>query len=574
MPYQKICVISHLLVMLNHQPQNTMKSLFNKACKSFILTAIVCGTWAVSAQNPIRVYNSVTIDRSDCTSLSKIILHLPYCESNDYQYVENHRFGPQGQVRTTDEDQRYIWLKNTNFTNLPSQITYTDTFDFISTHFVRNLDSITTLYPYDPTSEEILWFTGTEDVYVTPQNPVIDSLADLIWNQSSNVLDFARRSYEYVASHLTYQNPNTGLHSIADIIADGGGDCGNFASFYISILRNKGIPARHVIGFSPYNGNDMHIWAEFYLQGYGWIPADPTYKNSDPNGDYFGRYDYNYCIAGKGINHSYYIDGQYQNISLLQLFSYWYWYTSSCNNINFYREVAYDNLYHITGVPEDPTFGNVIGSGYYVPGETGTLEAISAHGYIFSHWSNGSTENPLTFTLTGDSNLTAYFTPVVYDTIYIHDTIIQPLTYYTLTSQSANINQGLVAGNGRYPEGTGIEIAAVPLQGYRFIQWNDGSTENPRTVTLNEDLTFMASFEANPTGINDAETADYTIGTRDGSIVITNAPGQQIRIFDNLGRCLITDQGASTTRIFPVPTTGTYMIQVGTIPARKVVVVK
>lgn len=574
MPYQKICVISHLFVKLNYQSQNTMKSLFNKACKSFILTAIVCGTWAVSAQNPIRVYNSVTIDRSDCSSLSKIILHLPYCESNDYQYVENHRFGPQGQVRTTDEDQRYIWLKNTNFTNLPSQITYTDTFDFISTHFVRNLDCITTLYPYDPTSEEILWFTGTEDVYVTPQNPVIDSLANLIWGQSSNILDFARRSYEYVASHLTYQNPNTGLHSIADIITDGGGDCGNFASFYISILRNKGIPARHVIGFSPYNGNDMHIWAEFYLQGYGWIPADPTYKNSDPNGDYFGSYDYSYCIAGKGINHSYYIDGQTQNVSLLQLFSYWYWYTNTCNNFNIFREISYDILYHITGVPEDTTYGNVTGSGYYVPGEVGSLEAISSHGYIFSHWSNGSTENPLTFTLSSDSNLTAYFTPVVYDTVYIHDTIIQPLTYYTLTSQSANINQGLVAGNGRFPEGTEIEIAAVPIQGYRFIQWNDGSTENPRSVTLNEDLIFMASFEAAPAGINNAETPNYQIGTKDGSIVVTNASGQQIRIFDNIGRCLITDQGKSTTRTFPIPSTGTYMIQVGTAPARKVVIVK
>lgn len=551
-----------------------MKTIFKKTCKLFILIAIVGSFRTVSAQAPIRVYNSVTIDRSDCSSLSKTIIHLPYCESNEYQFAGNHRFGPQGQVRTTDEDHRYIWLKTTNFTNLPSQVTYTDTFDFVSTHFVRNLDSITTLYPYDPNSEEVLWFTGAEDVYVVPQNPVIDSLADLIWAQSSNVLDFARRSYEYVASHLTYQNPNTGLHSIDDIIACGGGDCGNFASFYISMLRNKGIPARHVIGFSPYNGNDMHIWAEFYLQGYGWFPADPTYKNSDPNGDYFGRYDYNYCIAGKGINHSYYIDGQNQNIPLLQLFSYWYWYSNTCNYINFYREVSYDILYHITGTPEDTTFGHVTGSGYYVPGETGTLEAISAHGYMFSHWSNGSTENPLTFTLTSDSSLTAYYTPVVYDTVYIHDTIIQPLTYYTLTSQSANLNQGLVAGNGRYPECSEIEIAAVPLHGNKFVQWSDGSTENPRTIILNEDLLFIATFEADITGINNAETPDYQIGTQDGSIVVTDAGGQQIRIFDNLGRCLITDKGGSPTRVFPVPSTGTYMIQVGTAPARKIVVVK
>lgn len=551
-----------------------MKTLFEKVCKLFVLMAIVCGTWTVSAQAPIRVYNSVVVDRSDCSGLSKVIIHLPYCESNEYQVVENHRFGHQGSVRTTDEDHRYIWLKTTSFSGFPGQITYTDTFDFVPTHFVRNLDSITTLYPYDPASEEVQWYTGAEDVYVTPLNPVIDSLADSIWAQSSNVLDFARRCYEYVASHLTYQNPNTGLHSIENIIACGGGDCGNFASFYISMLRNKGVPARHVIGFSPYNGNDMHIWAEFYLQNYGWIPADPTYKNSDPTGDYFGRYDYSYCIAGKGINHSYYVDGQYQNITLLQLYSYWYWYNNSCQNFDIYREVSHDILYHITGVPEDTTFGSVTGSGYYVPGETGTLEAISAHGYIFSHWSNGSTANPLTFTLSNDTTLTAYFTPVVYDTVYIHDTLFLPLTYYTLTSQSENINQGLVAGNGRYPEGTAIEIAAVPLEGNRFVQWSDGSTENPRTVTLNEDLFFMASFATSTEGISNAETPTYTVATQDGSIVVTNASGQRIRIFDSLGRCLITDQGQSATRIFPLPSTGTYMLQVGNAPARKIVVVK
>ena len=466
-----------------------MKTLFKKARKLFVLTAVVCGIWDVSAQAPIRVYNSVVIDRSDCSSLTKAIVHLPYCESNDYQMVERHRFGNQGVVRTTDEDHRYIWWKTTDFASLANLVAYTDTFDFVSTPFVRNLDSIATLYPYDPASEEVLWYTGDEDVYVVPQHPVVDSLADMIWAQSSNVLDFARRCYEYVAAHLSYQNPNTGLHSIEDIVNWGGGDCGNFASFYISMLRNKGIPARHVIGFSPYDGNDMHVWAEFYLQGYGWIPADPTYKNSDPAGDYFGRYNYNYCIAGKGINHSYYVDGQYQNVQLLQLFSYWYWYWGSCNNFDIYREISYDILYHIAGVPEDTAFGYVEGSGYYVPGETGTLKAIAANGYGFSHWSNGSTENPLVFTLSGDSTITAYFTPV--------------------TDVADNV-----------------------------------------------------------------ETSDYTIVTREGSLVVTHVAGRQIRIFDNLGRCLITDHGVSDTRIFDLPATGTYIIRVDGAPARKVVVVK
>jgi hypothetical protein len=37
-----------------------------------------------------------------------------------------------------------------------------------------------------------------------------------------------------------------------------------------------------------------------------------------------------------------------------------------------------------------------------------------------------------------------------------------------------------------------IEAAANP--GYRFVQWNDGNTANPRTVPVEEDVTFIATF--------------------------------------------------------------------------------
>ena len=39
-------------------------------------------------------------------------------------------------------------------------------------------------------------------------------------------------------------------------------------------------------------------------------------------------------------------------------------------------------------------------------------------------------------------------------------------------------------------------ITATPNEGYEFTAWNDGNTENPRTVTITSDTTFIAIFTA------------------------------------------------------------------------------
>ncbi len=49
---------------------------------------------------------------------------------------------------------------------------------------------------------------------------------------------------------------------------------------------------------------------------------------------------------------------------------------------------------------------------------------------------------------------------------------------------------------------------------------------------------------------------------------------QDLRIFDNLGRCISTTRSMDDTRIFNMPARGVYTVQVGNDPARKVVVVK
>ena len=48
--------------------------------------------------------------------------------------------------------------------------------------------------------------------------------------------------------------------------------------------------------------------------------------------------------------------------------------------------------------------------------------------------------------------------------------------------------------NGSYDYYTELQAIAVPNDGYDFDQWDDGSTENPRTITLLQDMTLVAWF--------------------------------------------------------------------------------
>ena len=181
------------------------------------------------------------------------------------------------------------------------------------------------------------------------------------------------------------------------------------------------------------------------------------------------------------------------------------------------------------------------------------VQATPMSGYQFDHWSNGVTQNPYFLTVTGDTLLTAIFSALQDDTVYIHDTITVPyyihdtvfvplwghdtlfvhdtvtlydtvgadLTYHSVELMSRDITRGMVAGKGVFPEGTVVEIAAVPIRGNKFVQWSDGSTEQIRTVTMNEDISLTASFESlGRVGIDEITETSFVVTTEQGAIVV------------------------------------------------------
>ena len=128
------------------------------------------------------------------------------------------------------------------------------------------------------------------------------------------------------------------------------------------------------------------------------------------------------------------------------------------------------------------------------------IEAIPDEGYAFFEWNDGNTDNPRTVEIISDTTFNAIFG-----------------TARTITIESSNSEMGYVTGSGVYAEGAVVDITAVPYEGYNFDHWidvdnptRDFNTENPRTIVVSSDVTYIAVFKAN-NGINENVSNGITI---------------------------------------------------------------
>ena len=69
------------------------------------------------------------------------------------------------------------------------------------------------------------------------------------------------------------------------------------------------------------------------------------------------------------------------------------------------------------------------------------------------------------------------------------------VTYYDVNI-TATTGGSVNFKNGRYAEGTTLEVTAIPDPNYSFVSWSDGVTEPTRAITVDNDITLEASFEA------------------------------------------------------------------------------
>jgi len=143
--------------------------------------------------------------------------------------------------------------------------------------------------------------------------PIDGTIAELSQEQTKYAtlpIDKARKIYDYVIATMHYDHDGTGWGHGDAIWACTAkhGNCTDFHSLFIAMARAAGIPARFEIGFplpaSAHEGAiaSYHCWAEFYVQGIGWVPIDASeaWKNKSKIDYFFGATDENRVMFSLG----------------------------------------------------------------------------------------------------------------------------------------------------------------------------------------------------------------------------------------------------------------------------------
>lgn len=289
-----------------------------------------------------NVTNAVKLTYSG-TQWSRIYTVLPVPKSNLYQEIKSVNTYNGTVYDCPDSINRYM-VTDLSGHDIPASgnNVIMENINTVAYEVTAKINLIDNIPPYDPNSMECIRYLGKEDDdLVDPTNEQIVSIANDLWNSANgNLIDYARRCYEWTAVNMTYGNMNTGLYTITELMYTKTGDCGNFSSVFISLLRAKGIPARHIVMISPQESG-YHVRAEFYIPAYGWIPADPTFKNGNPYGDFFGKFTGAYVIMSFGVNLTIKgPDGDDYTAPLLQNYYNWYWWYKKGSYVTFRHEFS------------------------------------------------------------------------------------------------------------------------------------------------------------------------------------------------------------------------------------------
>jgi len=107
----------------------------------------------------------------------------------------------------------------------------------------------------------------------------------IVEKQANSPLTKARALYDYIIDNMRYAKQGVYGTGDANYACDvKSGNCTEFHSFFISLARSVGIPARFAVGASiPSERNEgevdgYHCWAEFYAEG-KWWPVDISEAN-------------------------------------------------------------------------------------------------------------------------------------------------------------------------------------------------------------------------------------------------------------------------------------------------------
>ena len=137
------------------------------------------------------------------------------------------------------------------------------------------------------------------------------------------------------------------------------------------------------------------------------------------------------------------------------------------------------NTYNILATGEHGTVtvdGNQNADSTYNHGTRLTLKTHADAHYHFLKWTDGDRSTPRQLIIKRDTAFNAVFA----------------IDSFPVTADAKN---GKVTGTGIYPYNSEIELTAVADSFYHFLNWSDGSTDNPLKLTVDDEINMTAYFE-------------------------------------------------------------------------------
>jgi transglutaminase-like putative cysteine protease len=136
-----------------------------------------------------------------------------------------------------------------------------------------------------------------------PTDGKIKELAVEVTGSQSGTVAKAKAAYDHLFTTMRYDKTGSGWGRGDALWACDAkrGNCTDFHSPFIGMLRADGIPARFDIGFPLPENKDKgeiagyHCWAEFYASKTGWVPVDisEAWKAKQKEDYFFGSVDAN-----------------------------------------------------------------------------------------------------------------------------------------------------------------------------------------------------------------------------------------------------------------------------------------
>lgn len=237
-------------------------------------------------RNPITFIGNmdgdVPRDKLPATGVLKIWLALPIptdCQTDvSLVSISPPQFVKQGPFMDGDLGDVYLEIPLDQL-NGNLRLSY----QFRFTHFEQRFTMIDpdNVGVYDKNSELYKKYTASsKNTSITPE---IAAKAREVAGNEQNPFRAARKIYDYVVHDLTYSTvPHMAIEALGIpesvyVHERGFGDCGAQSIYYSALLRSLGIPARATGGWQLVPGiSGDHIWAEFYLPNYGWVPVDTS----------------------------------------------------------------------------------------------------------------------------------------------------------------------------------------------------------------------------------------------------------------------------------------------------------